>query len=157
MPRGFPGTRTRRSAALSPEEMQRKRETLQARLRELEALRGWRNDHRHQLLPDTAHPSLSEPFPEPSPAALAARVGATVAHIKAVYDLLPPCTLLIVYSGTGDPRPLVRLQEIQKRFKEEYRTKKWDQLSVKWTDREEQAMTEACQVARSGLGLVGVK
>lgn len=37
MPRGFPGTRTRRTAALSPEEMRQKRETLQAQLRELEA------------------------------------------------------------------------------------------------------------------------
>lgn len=124
-----------------------------ARLRELETLRGWLNDHHHNSPSDR----LSGPSPEPSAAALSAAVASTVAHIQAVYDFLPPCTLLIVYSGTGDPRPLARMQEMQRKFKEEYKTKKWDQLSVKWTDREEQRMREAARVARGGLGFVAVK
>src|SRR5947209_7531614 len=37
MPRGVPKTGTKRTAALSPEEMRQKREALQAQLRELEA------------------------------------------------------------------------------------------------------------------------
>ena len=124
-----------------------------ARLRELETLRGWLNDHRNK--------SPSNPFssttPEPSSSTLSVAVASTVKHIKVVHDFLPPCTLLIVYSGTGDPRPLARLQEMQRKFKEEYKTKKWDQLSVKWTDREEQGMREAARVARGGVGFVCVK
>ena len=123
-----------------------------ARLRELEILRGWQNDHR-------SNPSsgpLSSPIPDPSPTALSAAVATTVAHIRAVYELLPPCTLFILYSGTGDPRPLSRLQEMHRRYQEEYKTKKWDELSVKWTDRENQAMKEAARVARAGIGFVSV-
>ena len=123
-----------------------------ARLRELEILRGWQNDHR-------SNPSsgpLSSPTPDPSPTALSAAVATTVAHIRAVYELLPPCTLFILYSGTGDPRPLSRLQEMHRRYQEEYKTKKWDELSVKWTDRENQAMKEAARVARAGIGFVSV-
>ena len=43
-------------------------------------------------------------------------------------------TLLVVYSGTGDPREMARMQEMQRRYKREFQTKKWDELSVKWTD-----------------------
>ena len=120
-----------------------------ARLRELEILRGWVNDHR-------SNPSSDSSSPEPTPAVLSAAVASTVAHIKAVYELLPPCTLFMVYSGTGDPRPLSRLQEMHRRYQEEYKTKKWDELSVKWTDTENQAMREAARVARAGIGFVSV-
>lgn len=123
-----------------------------ARFREIEALRGWLNDNRNP-----ASTSQSDHRSDPEPSALSAVVASTVNHIKTIYDLLPACTLVIVYSGTGDPRPLAKLQEMQRRFKEEYRTKKWDQLSVKWTDREEQAIKHASEMARSGIGFVGVK
>lgn len=123
-----------------------------ARFRELETLRGWANDNRNP-----GNNTNSTPVAEPEPSALSATVARTITHIKAVYDMLPPCTLLIVYSGTGDPRPLAQYQEMQKRFKEEYKIKKWDQLSVKWTDREEQAINYACRTARSGVGFVVVK
>ena len=61
-----------------------------------------------------------------------------------------------MYSGTGDPREMARLQEMQRTFKREYATKKWDQLSVKWTDVEEQALKMACRKAREGLGFVTI-
>lgn len=118
-----------------------------ARLRELEVLRGWRNDD----------PVATSPQPNPEPEALASAVAQTVLNVQQVWDCLPPCTLLIVYSGTGDPRDMARLQAIQRRYKKEFQTKKWDELSVKWTDVEEQALKAAVKKARSGLGLVAIK
>lgn len=119
-----------------------------ARFQELAAMRGWLLDHR----PGATKTAVVEP----ESAALGAVVTKTVNHIKAIRDFLPPCTLLIVYSGTGDPRELGRLQEMQRTFKKEYHTKKWDQLSVKWTDTEEQALKMACRRAREGLGFVTI-
>ncbi|KAI4087460.1 MAG: hypothetical protein L6R37_008319 [Teloschistes peruensis] len=127
-----------------------------ARMRELETLRGWKNDHRY----DRIHMNNDDDDDEdsartdPSPTELAAKVADTVAHIRDVHASLPPCTLLVVYSGTGDPRELARLQQMQRKFKAEYKIKKWDQLSVKWTDDEEQAMKRACKKARRGLGFM---
>ena len=117
-----------------------------ARLRELEALRGWRNDN----------PMASSPHSDPEPSALAAAVAQTITHIKDVRNFLPPCTLLIVYSGTGDPREMARLQEMQRRYKKEFQTKKWDDLSIKWTDVEEQMLKAAVKKAREGLGFVAI-
>lgn len=80
----------------------------------------------------------------------------TLIHISALYASLPPCTLLVIYSGTGDPRPLVALQQQQATYRKEFKVKRWDDLSVKWTDDEEQALKAAAEKARSGLGLVCV-
>ena len=123
-----------------------------ARFRELEALRGWSNDNRNPSFNTSTHAAA-----DPSPEELSAAVKQTVQHIKAVYESLPPCALFIVYSGTADPRKLARLQEMQRRFKREYKVRKWDELSVKWTDREEQELKRACGRARKGGGFVCVK
>ncbi|KAI4240400.1 MAG: hypothetical protein LQ352_007642 [Teloschistes flavicans] len=119
-----------------------------ARMRELETLRGWKNNHRYDNI------QMDDDVSDPSPSALAAKVAETVTHIRHVHASLPPCTLLVVYSGTGDPRELARLQQMQRTFKKEYKIKKWDQLSVKWTDAEEQALKRACRKARQGLGFI---
>lgn len=126
-----------------------------ARLRDLEHLRGWSTDHRNLFNSATASES-GAPKQDPSPAALVATVTQTVQRIQSIREFLPPCTLLIVYSGTGDPRKMGRLQEMQRQFKREYTVKKWDELSVKWTDEEEQALKRACRVAREGLGFVAI-
>lgn len=124
-----------------------------ARLRDLGSLRGWTRENYHNL-PDGRAPH--DQLEEPSPVTLNAAVAQTVRHIKSIREFLPPCTLFVVYSGTGDPREMVRLQDMQRNFKREYAVKKWDQLSVKWTDREEQALNKAFHIASEGLGFVGV-
>ncbi|KAL8671499.1 MAG: hypothetical protein Q9168_004013, partial [Polycauliona sp. 1 TL-2023] len=145
-----------------------------ARMRELESVRGWSNNYRYDLvridnndnnnnnnpptLPSssaTANNNNENTTPNhPSPTLLAQTLTTTVSHIKQIHTSLPPCTLFIVYTGTGDPRPLARLQEMQRTFKREYKTKKWDELSVKWTDVEEQGLKAACKRAREGVGFV---
>ena len=84
-------------------------------------------------------------------------VSGTINHITQVYDSLPRCTALVVYSGTGDPREIRRLQTMQQQYRREYATKNWDNLSVKWTDTEVQALSQACQDARNGVGFIVVK
>ena len=88
---------------------------------------------------------------------LARKLATTIAHIHSIYSSLPPCTLFIIYSGTGDPREVGRLQKLQSQYRKEFRVKKWDELSVKWTDVEEQALRRAVERARGGVGFVCVK
>ncbi|OJJ46204.1 hypothetical protein ASPZODRAFT_2073079 [Penicilliopsis zonata CBS 506.65] len=142
-----------------------------ARLRELEVLRGW-----CKRIPDpnSANEStaLVPPPEEATPTTttttttttteneqtLATAVSKTVSHITRIYDSLPACTLFIVYSGTGDPREVSRLQDMHKQYRAEFQARKpWDELSVKWTDTEEQALKKACERAREGCGFMCVK
>ncbi|PYH54159.1 RNA exonuclease [Aspergillus niger CBS 101883] len=137
-----------------------------ARLRELEVYRGWCN-----RMPDPNNANESTtlvPPPEettPTSAAvsptkeatrnLADTVSRTVSNIHQIYQSLPPCTLFLVYSGTGDPREVSRLQAMHKTFREEFNSRKpWDELTVKWTDTEEQALKKACERAREGCGFM---
>lgn len=86
-------------------------------------------------------------------------LGSLAERLKRIHDTLPPCTAFIVLSGSGDPREMSRLQAMQAQWKREYNTpgSKWDELSVKWTDREEQALKKAAQRARNGIAFIGVK
>lgn len=79
-------------------------------------------------------------------------------RLRRIYDGLPPCTAFIVLSGSGDPREMSRLQALHTQWKREYNTPgmKWDQLSVKWTDQEEQALKKAARDAREGIAFIGV-
>ncbi|OJD12962.1 hypothetical protein AJ78_06530, partial [Emergomyces pasteurianus Ep9510] len=141
-----------------------------ARLRELEVFRGWCNRipdptkvNESAAIPSKAlaNPSRGETITRSGDSGdecLASAVEKTVGYIKRIFDSLPPCTLFMVYSGTGDPREVSRLQELHKIYMQEFRSKKpWNELSVKWTDTEEQALKRACQVAREGCGFMTVK
>jgi RNA exonuclease 1 len=66
--------------------------------------------------------------------------------------------MFIVYTGTGDPREVSRLQGMHRTYREEFNSRKpWDELTVKWTDTEEQALKKACERAREGCGFMCVK
>lgn len=136
-----------------------------ARLRELELARGWWDDAktadveliRHNALQRLGLLRNGEDEVEVKGAELGEAVSRTVNHITQIYDSLPRCTALFVYSGTGDPREIRRLQAMQQQYRREYATKNWDNLSVKWTDTEVQALSQACQDARNGVGFIVVK
>jgi len=137
-----------------------------ARLRELELARGWWDDaktadveairqtalERIGLAREDTDVDVEVKGPE-----LGDAVSRTVKHIAQIYESLPRCTALIIYSGTGDPREIRRLQAMQQQYRREYQTKNWDNLSVKWTDTEIQALSKACQQARNGVAFIGVK
>ncbi|TQN71766.1 putative exonuclease [Colletotrichum shisoi] len=131
------------------------------RMRELEALQGWWNKNRV----DSAN---SDGGPPDSDTKLDGKLGKSPleqclvrlsASLETIHASLPPCTAFIVYSGSGDPREMSRLQAMHSQWKREYNTpgKKWDQLSVKWTDEEEQALRRAVKKARQSVGFIGVK
>ncbi|KAI9806678.1 MAG: hypothetical protein M1825_006135 [Sarcosagium campestre] len=129
-----------------------------ARLRELENARGWRNDQRPAPPHNTNIKSDEGESPATdTPAAdLPSIVAQTVAHITQIHATLPRCTALVVYSGSGDPREMSHWQAVQQRFRLEYRTRKWDELSVRWTDDEDVALRRAVRKARQGLAFVVV-
>ncbi|EQL00234.1 exonuclease [Ophiocordyceps sinensis CO18] len=146
-----------------------------ARMRELEALQGWWNRNRADNanadggppgdeLPEDADETAAAAAPSPLERALA-QLAARLARIHEALPpctgliALPPCTGLIVYSGSGDPRDMARLQQMQARWRKEYNTpgSKWDELSVQWTDAEDQQLRRAVQKARSGIAFINVK
>ncbi|KAF2799999.1 hypothetical protein K505DRAFT_413237 [Melanomma pulvis-pyrius CBS 109.77] len=136
-----------------------------SRFRELELARGWWEDARttdYETIRQSALKRLGYSPEggvgvEVTGASLGDAVSRTVDDIVKVFDSLPRCTAFIVYSGTGDPREIHRLTAMRQQYQREYQTKNWDNLSVKWTDTEVQALSRACQQAREGVGFVVVK
>jgi len=101
--------------------------------------------------------SLPPPVTTDTPKSVSEAVAELTRRIAKIYHELPSCTAFIIYSGSGDPREMSRLQAMNAQFKREYKIKKWDQLSVQWTDTEDQALKRALAVARDGVGFIGVK
>lgn len=135
------------------------------RFRELEALKGWWNNNKtiaEASGKDEGVEANGSSLPEPAKLIDLSKSFDKAAEeltdrVVKIYEELPPCTAFVVYSGSGDPRDMSRLQAMNTTFKREYKIKKWDQLSVKWTDTEEQALKQAAKVARNGIGFVTVK
>lgn len=126
-----------------------------ARFRELEALQGWWNRNRSGI-----ESGLDLLFPpDLSGMPLETCLRNLTERIKHIYDSLPPCTAFIIFSGSGNPREMSRLQAMQAQYKQEYNRpgSNWDDLSVKWTDLEDQALRKAVGFARNGIGFIGVK
>ncbi|KIV89793.1 hypothetical protein PV10_07168 [Exophiala mesophila] len=80
----------------------------------------------------------------------------TLQRIQKLYSTLPARTLVIIYSGTGDMRPYLKLQQLHAQYRKEFKVKNWDRLSVKWTDVEQQALRSACDKARGGVAAMGI-
>jgi RNA exonuclease 1 len=130
-----------------------------ARLRDMEAVRGWNKPGPAASTSEDAHTngdgdvnSEAEHQVKVDTAALQ-----TVDRLVEIYSTLEPSTLVIIFPGPGDMRELLRLQEMQRTYKREFKVKKWDELSVQWTDNEEQALRKAFNEARAGWALVCVK
>ncbi|KAH7137274.1 hypothetical protein B0J13DRAFT_559380 [Dactylonectria estremocensis] len=131
-----------------------------ARMRELEALQGWWNRNRvDNSSSDGGPPEDEVNNTRKGKSVLEQALARLTERLTRIHESLPPCTAFILYSGSGDPREMSRLQQVQAKWRKEYNTpgKKWDELSVKWTDVEEQALKAAVRRARSGIGFVNVK
>lgn len=127
-----------------------------ARLQSLADIRGFNTnqDSKKKLDLDSPLPDL---VVDPPISELAERTAETVAKIKNVWESLPKCTAFVVFSGVGDPRGWRRCEELYKRWREEFKVKKWDELSVQWTDVEEQERKRELLRARRGCGFLMVK
>ncbi|OAA49416.1 exonuclease [Metarhizium rileyi] len=133
-----------------------------ARMRELEALQGWWNRNRVENTNSDGGPPTDTTVPATDTVAaspLELALTRLTERLVRIHAALPPCTGIIVYSGSGDPRKMAQMQQMHAQWRKEYNTpgKKWDELSVKWTDAEDQALRRAAQKARSGIGFVSVK
>lgn len=132
-----------------------------ARMRQLEVVRGWCDDPSVKISqPSTdADAHDATPYSEHSTKPLSSTIRSAINHITQIHASLPPATLFIVYSGTGDPRPMRVLQERRRRYHREIKLRKWDELDPgdRWTDTEEQELKKAVIKAREGLGFVCVK
>lgn len=133
------------------------------RLRDMEAVRGWNKSKRDSAgsvsnTPPDKDKTDGDGDGEAEHELLVKKTAAhTVERLVKVYENIDPSTLVIVYPGPGDMREVLRLQEMQRQYKREFKVKKWDELSVKWTDDEEQALRKAFNEARAGWALVCVK
>ena len=126
-----------------------------SRLREMEKARAWSpNMQRHSA---SAAGQNEGPANGYGDSELKKAFEGTVANLVRVYDSLSPMTLFMVISGPGDMREVNRLQEMQKQYRKEFKVKKWDELTVKWTDDEMQALRKETEKARKGWGLVCLK
>ncbi|KAJ6257782.1 hypothetical protein Dda_7571 [Drechslerella dactyloides] len=136
-----------------------------AHLQSLADARGWNNSYgkfiaqmngTHMTATSPAIEIPSRP-PPPAPEQLAEAVRETAGRIRRVYEGLPKCSVLVVFSGTGDPVEMGRLNAVQTVYRREFKVKKWDECSVRWTDDEEQALKVAVGEARKGIALLAVK
>ena len=132
------------------------------RLRALEYARGWVSDAsvQHSEPPqqqqDSPATNTNDADNERAKE-LDAITNETLERVQQIYDALPAKSLLVLFSGTGDVRPVMRLQAQQQQYRKEFKVKKWDDLSIKWTDTEEQALKRACEDARRGWAVCAVK
>ena len=78
-------------------------------------------------------------------------------NMKRLWDSLPPCTALMVITGSGDPREMSRLFARRKEYEVNLKEKKWENIEVKWMDEDQQAYTLAVDKARTGLAFVAIK
>ncbi len=146
-----------------------------ARMRELEALQGWWN--RNKLGDAVQGPpsretlealiaAEEEKYPDDdnedgndTPSLLERGLRVLARRLRRIHVALPPCTALVVFSGSGDPRAMSRLQAQRAQHKKEYHTPgvKWDDISVPWTDTEAQQLQQAVRRAREGIAFLTVK
>ncbi|KAK5084219.1 hypothetical protein LTR05_005295 [Lithohypha guttulata] len=131
------------------------------RLRALEFVRGWVSGA--SVLPrdvkkdDTGLPTESGNLAQEEKHQLDALAVQTLERLQRIHEALPAKSLLMVCSGTSDVRPVIQLQAQQQQYRKEFKVKKWDELTIKWTDTEEQALRRACEAARAGWGVCTIK
>ncbi|RMD39616.1 hypothetical protein DV735_g5510, partial [Chaetothyriales sp. CBS 134920] len=121
------------------------------RLRDLEKARGWDSNKDRHNLPD---PGLDE---EDKAEQIQTAATDTVRRLHSIYQALPASTVLLIYPGPGDMTEVLRLQNMHKEYQREFKVKKWDKLTVQWTDTEAQALRKAFDVARQGWSVLGIK
>ncbi|CCJ28402.1 unnamed protein product [Pneumocystis jirovecii] len=111
-----------------------------ARFRELEYTLGWSKNATTNNMEsvDDAFKNLNE-------------------RIYKLYTNLPKCTILLVYSGTGDPREMLKFSSKKNAFNIEFKTKKWDECENKWDDNDNEKLALATNKARRGISFIMLK
>jgi len=128
------------------------------RLRALEYARGWVNGAAPQLPEERQKDnSGTNDTGDEDQDKLNAITNEILERVQQIYNALPEKSLLVLFSGTADVQPVMRLQAQQQQYRKEFKVKKWDELTIKWTDTEEQALKKACEDARKGWAVCAIK
>ncbi|KAG5360413.1 putative exonuclease [Yarrowia sp. B02] len=102
-----------------------------------------------------------EKYDSHDPSTYPARLNDTMTELnkqlQQIYDALPKRTALVVFSGSGDPLEMLALRQQKHDFQQEFKVKKWDELSIQWTDVEVQNLKRAAKKARTGLSFIKIK
>jgi RNA exonuclease 1 len=112
-----------------------------SRMKEVETAAHWKDNDSEEASQEEMEPALFQ----------------LDANLKRLWEALPPCTALMVITGSGDPREMSRLFAKKRTYEAELKMKKWDNIEVKWMDADLQAYTLAVDKARTGLGFVVIK
>jgi RNA exonuclease 1 len=137
-----------------------------ARLRDMESIRGWNVSKAQRLeaaaaadgpVSSSGASTNAGKSAMPDETVVQETARRTVERMARIYQALGPATLVIIYPGPGDMRGLLHLQEMYQQFKREFKVKKWNELSVQWTDTQEKALRSAFEKARAGWALIDVK
>lgn len=78
-------------------------------------------------------------------------------RLEKLFQNLEEHTALIVWTGTGDSREVFKLQKKRKQYRQEYNTKKWDEITVEWTSEDNFNLLQAVEVAKSGMAFISLK
>ncbi|KAK2068766.1 hypothetical protein P8C59_003388 [Phyllachora maydis] len=138
-----------------------------ARMRELEALRGWWNRNKTGADDPNGPPATADERDGDDSTTTTGRsplescLHGLAQRLVRVHAGLPPCTAFLVFSGTGDPRDMSRLQAMQAQSKKEHSHhapgSSRDRLGATWGQAEDEALRAALRRARRGIGFIGVK
>jgi RNA exonuclease 1 len=133
------------------------------RLRSLEFSRGWvtqpNTNSNSTITTSNPDPNSNPSTSQTQPPNLDTPLLTLLSHLSTLHTTLtqsPTPILLILYSGTSDMSKVTHYQSMQSQYRKEFKVKKWDDLSVQWTDTEEQGLRNAVEEARKGWGWVGV-
>ncbi|KAG4303756.1 hypothetical protein PORY_002839 [Pneumocystis oryctolagi] len=78
-------------------------------------------------------------------------------RIYKLYTYLPKYTILLIYSGTGDPREMLKFNSKKTAFNIEFKTKKWDECENRWDDNDNEKLALATNKARRGISFITLK
>ena len=97
---------------------------------------------------------------QPSEADIKAALSGLDAHLRQLYQALPPRTALIIFTGHSDPRRMAALNVRKSAFENAVRSaKSSEELApeVRWTSADGRALEEEVEKAKRGLLFLGIK
>ncbi|KAF5120791.1 hypothetical protein DV495_001459 [Geotrichum candidum] len=78
-------------------------------------------------------------------------------RLERLYESLPNQTLLVVWTGHGNQKRMRELHTKKRNFQLEYNTKKWNEVTSSWTDKDNQELLRATVNARFGAAFIALK
>lgn len=118
-------------------------------------------EEKEETKEDKEEDKFDEKYDTTDPSTYPARLTETMAELnkqlQAIYDALPKRTAFVVFTGSGDPLDMLRLRQQKYDFNQEFKVKKWDELSIQWTDTEAQLLKKAAKKAKTGLSFIKIK